>query len=206
MGVYPCYLPLYAVAVFFATDIFIHCLILALFQAQQLHSETNCTEAATTLTDALQDVKEDSELALFASQWIEHTDGSLMQDIDFDASIYYFTDLPQRPLASAWLKIACTLAEEGASLFCSQPEGIMNTVWTVAVDRQLNCSASFNCLESLITRLLSRPSTSWKGFFTKIIFRKQSLILYSLSFPLSETSSSSILCFRAIILTNLFLS
>lgn len=140
MGVYPCYLTLYAAAMSLTTDVFIHCLILALFQAQQLHSESNCMETATTLTDALQNSKEDSELVLFASQWIEHTNGSLMQNIDYDASIYYFTDLPQKPLASAWLRIACTLAEEGASLFCSQPEGIMNTVWTVAMNEELNCS------------------------------------------------------------------
>lgn len=169
MGVYPCSLTLHVAAVLLVIDVFIHRLILALFQAQQLHSESNCMEAATTLTDALQDSKEDSELALFASQWIEHTNGSLMQNIDYDASIYHFTDLPQKPLASAWLRIACTLAEEGASLFCSQPEGIMNTVWTVAADGRLNCSALFNCLKSLTTPLLPRPSTSWKGFSTRRI-------------------------------------
>ena len=111
----------------------LQCPSLLTFLFTQLHSEANCMETATTLTDALQDSKEDSERVLFASQWIEHTNGSLMQNIDYDASIYYFTDLPQKPLASAWLRIACTLAEEGASLFCSQPEGIMNTVWTCII-------------------------------------------------------------------------
>ena len=103
-------------------------------------------ENATALSIFLQATAPDADIASFASQWITHIDISLLNNVDSSSSIYQFSDTYQRPVASAWLQVACAIAEEGMELYCSQPNSVLNLVWDVSALNRIESSGFFACL------------------------------------------------------------
>ena len=102
-------------------------------------------EMATAFSLLLHASADEADIAAFASQWITHIDVSLLRDVDSSSSIYQFSDTYQRPVAIAWLQVACTIAEEGMELYCSQPNSVLNLVWGVSAWTRIESSGFFAC-------------------------------------------------------------
>lgn len=121
-----------ATAVSFSADVFLYRFVRSIFfTMQQLQSDSSCMEMAAALSLLLSNSANAADVASFASQWVTHLDASLLTDVGGSSSIYQFSDTYQRPVASAWLQVACTIAEEGMELYCSQPNSVLNLVWNV---------------------------------------------------------------------------
>ena len=103
-------------------------------------------EMAAALSILLHDSSNEADVASFATQWISHIDASQLQDMDSSSSIYQFSDTYQRPVASAWLQVACAIAEEGMELYCAQPNSALNVVWNVPALYDIDRSGFFACL------------------------------------------------------------